>query len=66
LPRDWRIGDKTGAGENGTTNDVAVLWRSADRPPVFASVYLTGSSVDGEHRNATLAMVGAAIMRSLA
>jgi len=66
LPRNWRIGDKTGAGERGTTNDVAVLWPSPDRPPVFVSVYLTGSSVDGEHRNATLAMVGAAIMRSLA
>ncbi|MDH2348511.1 MULTISPECIES: class A beta-lactamase [unclassified Bradyrhizobium] len=66
LPRNWRIGDKTGAGERGTTNDVAVLWPSPDQPPVFVSVYLTGSSVDGEHRNATLAMVGAAIMRSLA
>jgi beta-lactamase class A len=66
LPRNWRIGDKTGAGESGTTNDVAVLWPSPDRPPVFVSVYLTGSSVDGEHRNATLAMVGAVIMRSLA
>lgn len=66
LPQNWRIGDKTGAGERGTTNDVAVLWPSPDRQPVFVSVYLTGSSVDGEHRNATLAMVGAAIMRSLA
>jgi len=66
FPRNWRIGDKTGAGENGTTNDVAVLWPSPERPPVFVSVYLTGSSVDGDHRSATLAMVGATILRSLA
>jgi beta-lactamase class A len=66
LPRDWRVGDKTGSGERGTTNDVAVLWPSPDRPPVFASIYLTGSSADGEHRNATVAMVGSAIVRSLA
>jgi len=66
LPRDWRIGDKTGTGERGTTNDVAVIWPSPGRPPLFVSVYLTGSSPDGEHRNATLASVGTEIARSLA
>jgi beta-lactamase class A len=65
LPRDWRVGDKTGTGERGTTNDVAVLWPAAGRPPVFVSVYLTGSSPDGAHRNATLASVGEAVARSL-
>jgi beta-lactamase class A len=65
LPRDWRVGDKTGTGERGTTNDVAVLWPSAGRPPVFVSVYLTGSSSDGPHRNATIASVGEAVARSL-
>jgi beta-lactamase class A len=28
FPKDWRVGDKTGVGERGTTNDVAVV-----RPP---------------------------------
>jgi len=58
LPRDWRVGDKTGSGEKGTTNDVAVIWPSSGRPPIFVSAYLTGSSPDSEHRNATLAAVG--------
>jgi beta-lactamase class A len=65
VPHDWRVGDKTGTGERGTANDVAVLWPSATRPPLFVSVYLTGSSPDGAHRNATIASVGEAVTRSL-
>src|SRR5262245_27699162 len=26
LPAGWRVGDKTGSGERGTTNDVGVFW----------------------------------------
>jgi beta-lactamase class A len=58
LSRDWRVGDKTGSGEKGTTNDIAVIWPSSGRAPIFVSAYLTGSSPDSEHRNATLAAVG--------
>ena len=65
FPRDWRIGDKTGSGEKGTTNDVAVVWPSADRSPLFVSVYLTGSSPDADHRNATLAAVARLVAASL-
>jgi beta-lactamase class A len=65
LPRDWRVGDKTGSGESGTTNDIAVIWPSPNRPPVFVTVYLTGSSPEGEHRNATLAAVGGAVADSV-
>jgi beta-lactamase class A len=65
LPRDWRVGDKTGSGERGTTNDVGVVWSSPNRPPLFVSIYLTESSPDGAHRSATLAAVGKAIADSL-
>jgi beta-lactamase class A len=66
FPRDWRVGDKTGSGDSGTTNDIGAVWPSPNRPPLFVSVYLTGSSPDGAHRNATLAAVGKAIVDSLA
>ena len=65
FPRDWRVGDKTGSGEKGTTNDVAVVWPSANRPPLFVSVYLTGSSPETDHRNATLATVARTVAASL-
>lgn len=42
LPADWRVGDKTGMGEHGTTNDVAVFWPPG-RSPVIVAVYITGT-----------------------
>jgi beta-lactamase class A len=43
APTDARIGDKTGTGDNGSTNDVAVIWPSHGGP-ILLSVYATGSS----------------------
>jgi beta-lactamase class A len=65
FPRDWRVGDKTGSGEKGTTNDVAVVWPSANRPPLFVVTYLTESSPEADHRNATLASVARLVAASL-
>jgi beta-lactamase class A len=39
LPRDWRVGDKTGTA-NGTVNDIAIVW-PAGKPPVLIASYLT-------------------------
>jgi beta-lactamase class A len=66
LPADWRIGDKTGTGERGSTNDVGVVW-PAQGAPVVASVYLTNTSMPREACNAAIAAVGlriATIVRS--
>jgi beta-lactamase class A len=60
LPAGWRTGDKTGAGDRGTNNDVGVLWPPEGKPIVVAA-YLTGTSAPVEKRNATLAAVGRAI-----
>jgi len=65
FPRDWRVGDKTGSGEKGTTNDVAVVWPPANRAPLFVAVYLTESSSESDHRNATLASVARMVAASL-
>ena len=60
LPDGWRVGDKTGTGENGTTNDVGLVW-PPERAPIIVSIYLTQTSATGEQRNATLAAVGRAV-----
>jgi beta-lactamase class A len=65
FPRDWRVGDKTGSGDRGTTNDAAVVWPSANRPPLFVTVYLTESSPEADHRSATLAAVARLVAASL-
>jgi beta-lactamase class A len=64
LPADWRCGDKTGSGERGTTNDVGVLWPPG-RSPVIVSIYLTGTAITGDMRNAVLADVGRATAAAL-
>ncbi|WP_441007635.1 class A beta-lactamase [Tatumella ptyseos] len=40
VPTDWRVGDKTGSGDYGTTNDVAVIWTDKNKPLVLA-IYFT-------------------------
>jgi beta-lactamase class A len=64
LPKDWRIGDKTGSGENDTANDVAVIW-PARRAPLVLTVYLTGARTSPEARSATIASVAQAVVASL-
>ncbi|PZQ16147.1 MAG: class A beta-lactamase [Ancylobacter novellus] len=64
LPPDWTAGDKTGAGPNGTTNDVAVLWPPAGQPLVLAC-YLTGSALDAAGRDAIHADVARAAVAEL-
>lgn len=53
LPKQWRIGDKTGSG-NGTTNDIAIVWPDG-RKPVFIAAYLTQAKGEDEQRSAILA-----------
>jgi beta-lactamase class A len=50
LPKDWGIGDKTGAGENGVSNTIAVL-RPPGRVALFAAVYLAEAAVPVEGRD---------------
>ena len=64
LPSGWRMGDKTGSGGNGTTNDVGIIWPPG-RAPIVVAVYLTETSRSDQQRDATLAAVGRAIAASL-
>ena len=60
TPAGWRVGDKTGSGERGTRNDIAVLWPPG-RAPIVAAAYITGATVSPERRNAGLAAVAKAV-----
>lgn len=54
VPAGWRVGDKTGTGDYGSTNDVAVLWPSQGAPATLA-IYLTGATPDAKPRNEIVA-----------
>jgi beta-lactamase class A len=66
LPKAWRIGDKTGSGGQGSSNDVAVIWPAADRPPLIVAAYLTGTTAPDEKRNATHAAIGRSVADAVA
>ncbi len=54
IPANWQIGDKTGTGDYGTANDVAVLW-SPQRSPVVVAIYTTQGEKDAKARNDIIA-----------
>ena len=60
LPPSWRVGDKTGTGEHGSTNAVAIIWPPG-RAPLIATVYYTESSAPMEARNAIHKAIGGLI-----
>jgi beta-lactamase class A len=64
LPGGWRIGDKTGSGGRGSTNDIGIAW-PPQRAPIIVAVYLTETSIPDAQRNATLAAVGRAVAVAL-
>jgi beta-lactamase class A len=57
LPADWRMANKTGTGELGTTNEIAVLWPPGHAPLVVIA-YLTQCAAPEDDREAALAEVG--------
>lgn len=62
LPPHWKSGDKTGTGDNGTANDVAVIQRP-DKAPILVAVYYTGSSAGPAVRDGVIAGIGRIVAR---
>lgn len=58
VPAGWQVGDKTGTGANGTSNDIAFLRLEAGKgagETLFLAIYLTGSKASGKERDAVIA-----------
>lgn len=60
----WKTGDKTGTGENGAVNDIAIVWPGGDKPPWLIAVYYTGSKATPEQREKVVAEAGGIVRRS--
>jgi beta-lactamase class A len=54
VPTEWVVGDKTGTGDFGTANDVAVLW-PPQRAPLLLAVYSTGRHLEARARDDVIA-----------
>jgi beta-lactamase class A len=60
VPADWRAGDKTGSGGNGSVNDLAILWPPRRRP-ILLACYLTESAAGLDTANTAHRAVARAI-----
>lgn len=65
APKTWQIGDKTGAGMNGSCNDVALLWPPGRRP-ISLCLYLRDCPNDVPTQHATLAEAARILLAELA
>jgi beta-lactamase class A len=57
MPPGWRVGDKTGTGGHGSTNDIAIVWPPG-RAPILVAAYYAESEASDADRSAVLADVG--------
>jgi beta-lactamase class A len=64
IPAPWQIGDKTGTGDYGTANDIAVLWPPACEPIVLA-VYHTQRETDAKPRDDVIAAAARIVVGAL-
>jgi len=53
----WKVGDKTGTGDRGSSNDIGVLWPPGGGAPVVVTCYMTGVPAAPQVRDAAIAQV---------
>ncbi len=58
----WKVGDKTGSGANGASNDVAIVWPDKNLP-FLITVYYTDSTISPEQQSKVIADVGRVVAR---
>ena len=57
LPKEWKVGDKTGTGQNGSYADVAVI-SPTDRGPILVTTYVGEATAPAKDVEAVFAEVG--------
>ncbi|KWB16099.1 class A beta-lactamase [Burkholderia cepacia] len=63
VPGGWTVGDKTGTGDYGTTNDAGVVW-SPSRAPIAVAVYYTQARADARAKDDVIASVARILVQA--
>ena len=63
LPASWRVADKTGTGDHGAANDIAVAWTPSG--PIVIASYLSAERATAAERDAAHAEVARIVAESL-
>ncbi len=68
VPAGWIVGDKTGSGSYGTTNDIGILWPPTGTPvePVVVAIYFTRHKKDAPTRDDVIASATRLLIETLA
>lgn len=62
VPKGWLVGDKTGSGKYGTTNDIAVIW-PPKRAPLVIAIYFTQPSKEAAPNEEVVAAATRIVVR---
>ncbi|MFI1015125.1 class A beta-lactamase [Streptomyces sp. NPDC020965] len=64
VPRGWRVADKTGTGDYGTLNDIAVVWPPKSAP-LMISIMSSKATKDAAYQQALIAEAAAYAVATL-
>jgi beta-lactamase class A len=65
APKGWLVGDKTGTGDYGTTNDIAVIW-PPNSPLIVVVIYFTQNKKDAAPRDDVIAAATSILINTFA
>lgn len=63
VPKDWIVGDKTGGGEYGTTNDIGIIWPPKSAP-IIVAIYFTQNKKAAPARDDVIASATRILMNA--
>jgi beta-lactamase class A len=63
VPKTWSVGDKTGRGANGATNDIAIM-RPPGRAPILLAIFSVGSTATANDRETAIAEVARVVAKT--
>ncbi|KPC54479.1 class A beta-lactamase [Amantichitinum ursilacus] len=66
VPAGWMVGDKTGTGAYGSTNDIAVLWPGNGAAPICMAIYVGSKHKDADPPETVLAEATRIALKALA
>ncbi|MBF6205715.1 class A beta-lactamase [Streptomyces gardneri] len=64
VPQGWKVADKTGTGDYGTLNDIAIVW-PPDSAPLVVAIMSGKATRDAAYDQALLAEAGAYVVETL-
>ncbi|MFB9907756.1 class A beta-lactamase [Allokutzneria oryzae] len=64
VPQGWTVADKTGTGDYGTLNDIAIVW-PPDSAPLVVAIMSSKSTKDAEYNQAVIAEAAAYAVATL-